>query len=235
MSSPVPRIAVLVASTRTTRLADLVVPWVRSQLEARDDLGIDLIDVRDVVLPYYDLPTAPAFARRRYASEPERVLGERLDAADGFVVVTNEYNHGYNAALKNVLDHFFAEFEHKPVAFVGYGNVGAARAIEQLRQVVAELNMVSVRESVHVFGIQFPAVREGGEAAAAVFASLEARITAMIDHLLWWTRALTAARTPDAQLTAGSAGRSIPRAPFQPSPALSGGPGRWCPVGSDGS
>ena len=195
MSSSVPRIAVIVASTRTTRLADLVAPWVHRRLQARDDLAIDLIDVRDVALPYYDLPTPPAFARRQYTSEPERALGERMDAADGFLIVTNEYNHGYNAALKNVLDHFFAEFEHKPVAFVGYGNVGGSRAIEQLRQVVAELNMVSVRESVHVLGIQFPAVREGGDAAAAVFATLEPRLTVMVDHLLWWARALATART----------------------------------------
>jgi NAD(P)H-dependent FMN reductase len=195
VSSSVPRIAVIVASTRTTRLADLVVPWVHGRLQARDDLAIDLVDVRDVALPYYDLPIPPAFARRQYTSEPERALGERMDAADGFLIVTNEYNHGYNAALKNVLDHFFAEFEHKPVAFVGYGNVGGSRAIEQLRQVVAELNMVSVRESVHVFGIQFPAVREGGDAAAAVFATLEPRLTVMVDHLLWWARALATART----------------------------------------
>lgn len=194
MSATVPRIALVVASTRTTRLADLVVPWVRQQLDARKDLDLRLIDVREVTLPFYDLPVPPAMARRQYSSPAHRALGEGLDAADGFVIVTNEYNHGYSAALKNVLDHYFAELEHKPVAFVGYGNVGGSRAIEQLRQVVAELNMVSVRESVHLFGIQFPAIRQGGPEAAAVFAQLEPRLTAMTDHLLWWARALATAR-----------------------------------------
>lgn len=155
----------------------------REQLDARTDLDVDVIDVRDVVLPYYDLPTPPALAHRQYSSKPERLLGERLDAADGYLIVTNEFNHGYSAALKNVLDHYFAEFEHKPVAFIGYGNVGGSRAIEQLRQVAAELSMVSVRETVHVFGPQFPAVREGGSAAAAVFDVLEPRLTTMVDHL----------------------------------------------------
>jgi NAD(P)H-dependent FMN reductase len=93
-----------------------------------------------------------------------------------------------------MLDHYFAEFEHKPVAFVGYGNVGGSRAIEQLRQVIVELNMISVRESVHIFGAQFPAVRAGGDAATETLATLEPRLTTMTDHLLWWARALVAAR-----------------------------------------
>jgi NAD(P)H-dependent FMN reductase len=194
MSTDRLRIALIVASTRTTRFADPVAAWVRESLEARGDLDLDLIDVREVALPYYDLPTPPAIAHRQYANETERRLGERFDAADGFLIVTHEFNHGYSAPLKNVLDHYFAEFEHKPVAFVGYGNVGGSRSIEQLRQVVVELNMVSVRESVHILGPQFPAIRNGGTAATEVLTTLEPRLTAMTDHLLWWTRALSAAR-----------------------------------------
>lgn len=194
MTSTSPTIALIVASTRTTRFADFVVPWILQRLQQRDDLVIDLIDIRTVSLPFYDLPIPPASAHRTYASQEQRDLGERFDAADGYIIVTNEYNHGYSAALKNVLDHFFIEFRHKPVAFVGYGNVGGARAIEQLRQVVAELDMVSVREAVHVVGAQFPAIREGGEAADHALAPLEPRLTAMTDNLLWWTRALSAAR-----------------------------------------
>jgi len=114
-----------------------------------------VINVRDVALPDYNLPKAPAYARREYSSRAERALGERLDNADAFLFLVNEYNHGYGGGLKNVLDHYFAEFEHKPAAFFGYGNVGGSRAIEQLRQVVAELNMVSVRETMHIFGTQF--------------------------------------------------------------------------------
>jgi NAD(P)H-dependent FMN reductase len=154
-----------------------------------------VIDVREVALPYYDLPKAPALAHREYSSDAERALGARVDAADGFLFLVNEYNHGYTGALKNVLDHYFAEFEHKPAAFFGYGNVGGSRAIEQLRQVVAELSMVTVRETVHIFGMQFAPIREGGASADAVFKTLEPRLTAMIDHLLWWAGALNAART----------------------------------------
>jgi NAD(P)H-dependent FMN reductase len=193
-----PRIELIVASTRSTRFADPVTAWVRDTLEPRGDLELGVIDVRDVGLPAYDLPTPPALAHRQYATDEQRALGERLDAADGFIVITHEFNHGYSAPLKNLLDHYFVELEHKPIAFIGYGNVGGARAIEQLRQVVAELSMVSVRESVHVLGYQFPAVRSGGEPASQALAMLEPRLTTMTDHLLWWARALTAARAISA-------------------------------------
>jgi NAD(P)H-dependent FMN reductase len=153
-----------------------------------------VIDIRDVELPYFDRQVPPAFARRKYASEAERTLGEQLDAADGFLFLVNEYNHGYSAGLKNAMDYYFAEFEHKPAAFFGYGNVGGSRAIEQLRQVVVELNMVPVRESVHIFGMQFPAVREGGRAAVEVYDIIEPRLAALTDHLLWWAHALKTAR-----------------------------------------
>jgi NAD(P)H-dependent FMN reductase len=189
-----PRILVVVGSTRTERFADHPLAWVTSRLTERPELDMDVLDIRDLDLPLYDHKRPPAVARREYRTEAERLIGGRLDAADGFLVITNEYNHGYSAGLKNLLDHFFAEFEHKPVAFLGYGNVGASRAIEQLRQVVAELNMVSVRETVHILGYQFPAVRAGGDAASEVFALLDPRLTAMVDHLLWWADALSAAR-----------------------------------------
>src|SRR5947209_18137876 len=86
-----PTIALIIASTRTARFADLIAPWVRERLEQRGDLALSIIDVREVTLPFYDLPLPPAMARRRYTSDAERELGERLDAAEGYVIVTNEF------------------------------------------------------------------------------------------------------------------------------------------------
>ena len=88
MNRTAPRVALIIASTRTNRLADLVAPWVHAQLQARPDLEVALIDIRETpALPFYDLPAAPAMARRHYTSAPERALGERLDAA-----AKNDYN-----------------------------------------------------------------------------------------------------------------------------------------------
>jgi NAD(P)H-dependent FMN reductase len=186
------RIAIIVASTRSTRFADYPLAWVTEQLATVSRFDIDVIDLREHPLPFYDLPAPPARAHRAYSFDEERALGERLDSADAYIVITNEYNHGYSAALKNVLDHFFAEFVHKPVAFIGYGNVGGSRAIEQLRQVVAELDMVSVRFTVHVMGGEMADVRRGD---LSVFTRLKPRLAMMIESLEWWARATAVARS----------------------------------------
>ncbi len=195
MTADRPLIGVIIASNRAERFADHVIGWLTQQLTIRADLDIDLIDVREVALPFYDLPVPPAKAHRVYRSDTEQRLGARLEAAEGYLILTNEYNHGYSAALKNVLDHFFIEFVHKPVALVGYGNVGGARAIEQLRNVIAELDMVSVRETVNILGHQFAPIRDGGVNARHVFETLNPKLTVMTDNLLWWSRALTSARS----------------------------------------
>jgi NAD(P)H-dependent FMN reductase len=193
-ASPAVRLLLVVASTRTGRFADHPLAWLQERLGARTELDVEVLDVRDHPMPFYDLPRPPALAQRAYTTDAERALGERLDAADAYLVLTNEFNHGYSAALKNLLDHFYAEFRHKPMAFVGYGNVGGARAIEQLRQVAAELDMVSVRETVNILGQQMAVIREAGALPEDVTAFLDPRLAVMLDNLVWWSRALTEAR-----------------------------------------
>jgi len=198
-TSALPTIAVIVASTRTHhRFAEHPLAWTRSRLAERDDLNVDVIDLLDHPLPFYDLPTPPAMAPRHYASEEHRVLGERLEAADGFFVITSEFNHGYPAALKNALDHYLVEFRRKPMAFLGYGNVGGSRAIEQLRQVAAELEMVSIKPSVNILGIQMATVRKGGDESAAILTSHIPKFNLTVHELLWWATALRLAREADA-------------------------------------
>jgi NAD(P)H-dependent FMN reductase len=185
------RIALIVASTRTTRFADYPLAWLLPRLGGFD---VDVVDLRELNLPYYDLPVPPARAFRQYTSNTERQLGERFDAADGFIVIANEYNHGYSAALKNVLDHYFIEFSHKPIAFVGYGNVGGSRSIEQLRLVAIELDMVPIKFSVNIMGPQFFAIREG-VAAEEAFEPLEIPLVRLLESLTWWADATTAAHS----------------------------------------
>ena len=137
-------------------------------------------------------------------SEDHRALGELFDAVDGFLVIANEYNHGYSAPLKNTLDHFFVEFNRKPISFVGYGNVGGARAIEQLRQVADELDMASVRPTVNIYGSYVMDIRGGNENVTEVFAPLEPRLDALLNDLHWWAAALAAARLADREKTDAS-------------------------------
>jgi NAD(P)H-dependent FMN reductase len=77
-------------------------------------------------------------------------FAEMVAKADAIVMVTPEYNHGYTAVLKNAIDWLYAEWINKPVGFVGYGGVGGARAIEQLRQVAVEMQMFPIKTSLHI-------------------------------------------------------------------------------------
>ena len=197
---PIPTISLIVASTRTRRFADLPLAWLRDRLGARLDLRLDVLDLREHPLPFFDQPKPPAWNRRIYPTEQQAAVGRALDAADGYLVLTNEYNHGYSAALKNLLDSYFVEFQHKPIGFVGYGNVGGSRAIEQLRLVASELDMVSVRTSVHILGHLMRELAEHPDARSTVFETLEPRLEMMLSDLLWWANALAPARAEDEEL-----------------------------------
>ncbi len=71
----------------------------RESLERRGDIELDVIDVREAGLPAYDLPSPPALAQRQYVDDAHRDLGERLDAADAYLLITHEFNHGHSALL----------------------------------------------------------------------------------------------------------------------------------------
>jgi NAD(P)H-dependent FMN reductase len=189
-----PRILVVVGTTREGRFSEKVAAWLMDRLEARDDLVPELADLRDHPLPFFDQTLAPAYGHRDYAPEVAR-WAERVEAADGYLMVTSEYNHGYPAVLKNALDHVFPEFNRKPVAFAGYGNAGGARAIEQLRMVAVELELAPLRHSVHIPGaVMLPVMQAEGPLDVELFASLDEKLDQAATDLVWWARALTDAR-----------------------------------------
>jgi NAD(P)H-dependent FMN reductase len=188
------RIAVIISTTRAGRFADKPAHWVQQRLVSTDGVEVDLIDLREHLLPHFDVP-APARTQRDYPIPEAARFGGRIDRADGFIILTAEYNHGYPATLKNAMDHTFVEWRRKPVAFVGWGGVGGARAIEQLRMVTVEFEMAPLRHAVHILPDLMVAARAAPEPFdAAVFASLDERLDRLINDLLWWTRALADAR-----------------------------------------
>lgn len=189
-----PRIQVILASTRPGRFGEKPATWLMDRLSARSDMVVELIDLRDYPLPMFDRPTSPARTLRDYPSEEVARWGRTLDEADGFVVVTSEYNHGYPASLKNALDHVFPELSRKPVAFVGYGNVGGARAIEQLRLVAVEFEMAPLRHAIHILPeLMLPAM-QADPFSVELFQSLDERLDVAASNLVWWANALAAAR-----------------------------------------
>lgn len=175
------RLEVIVASVRPERFAPVVADWFLRTAGEYAEFDTGVIDLIDTPLPADLTETPEVEAYRR-----------RLAAADAFVVITSEYNHGYPASLKTALDTAKHEWRAKPIGFVSYGGLsGGLRAVEQLRQVVAEIHMVSVRETVsfHQAKRAFDAAGETRDGAAVDAAAR------MLRQLLWWGTALRAART----------------------------------------
>jgi NAD(P)H-dependent FMN reductase len=188
-----PRIGIVVGTTREGRFSEKPAAWISRIAAQRTDLDLDfeLIDLRDYPLPFFNEPQSPLWGP---AKNPAAVRwAAKLSPLAGFILVTAEYNHGVPAVLKNALDYAYGEFVRKPVAFVGYGGAGAARSIEQLRLVAAELQMVSVRSAVHIGVAEFLAVWQQGKVLDD-FPHLAQAAQAMLEDLAWWTKALAAAR-----------------------------------------
>ena len=116
-----------------------------------------------------------------------------LAALDGFIVIAAEYNRAPTGAIKNAMDYAYKEWNNKPIAFVGYGSVGGARAVEQLRTISVELQMAPIRTGVHIQGADFMAVWQQGKDIREL-THLQPNATAMLDELVWWTSALKTAR-----------------------------------------
>jgi NAD(P)H-dependent FMN reductase len=176
------RIAVLVGSTRPGRIGRTVADWFVTRAGPRRDLIVDLIDLAEAGLP-------DRLGWERSASLEDFV--GRIGFADAFVVVTPEYNHGYPAPLKQAIDLVRDEWFAKPVGFVAYGGMaGGMRAVEQLRQVFAEVHATTVRDVVGFHGVhgQF----HHGELVDPDGANAAAEV--MLDQLAWWAHALRDAR-----------------------------------------
>jgi NAD(P)H-dependent FMN reductase len=187
-----PRIGIIIGSTRIGRFGDKPAAWIHAIASKRDDLQFELIDLRDHPLPFFNEPQSPMWAPVK--NEAAQAWAAKLAGFDGFIIVTPEYNHGPSAVLKNALDYAYAEFVHKPVAFVGYGGVGAARAVEQLRLVAAELQMVSVRSAVHIGMVEFLGILQQGKTFDD-FPHLAQSANGLLDDVAWWAKVLQSART----------------------------------------
>ncbi|HEX4433355.1 MAG TPA: NAD(P)H-dependent oxidoreductase [Acidimicrobiales bacterium] len=185
---------VITGTTREGRFSERVSAWVMARLAQHDAFALELVDLRDHPLPFFD-GDAPARTGREYADESVTRFSGVIDRADGYLILTAEYNHGYPAVLKNALDSTFVEWRRKPVAYVGWGNTGGARAIEQLRAVAVEFEMAPLRHAVHVLPDVLIAARQAPDPAdVSFFAPLEPRLDLLADDLAWWMQALASAR-----------------------------------------
>lgn len=177
------QLAIIIGSTREGRFGPRVARWFATMARDHGRFEVDVIDLAEADLP------------ARLTRQPARHVDEyraRLERADAFVVVTPEYNHGYPAPLKQAIDLAYTEWQAKPVAFVSYGGLaGGLRAVEQLRQVFAELHAATVRD---VVSLHNPWTLFDDDARTHEPTGAEAAAKTMLDRLAWWAGALRTAR-----------------------------------------
>ncbi|MFE4592022.1 NADPH-dependent FMN reductase [Streptomyces laurentii] len=181
------QLAVIVASNREGRFGHIVTDWFAGHAGAHQDFATRVIDLAEV-----DLPTAlsrdPGAAVRAELAKVGPVLAE----ADAFVVVTPEYNHSFPASLKALIDWHFTEWQAKPAAFVSYGGIsGGLRAVEQLRQVFAEMHTTTIRETVSFAGVHGSFTEDGTLKDPEI---PDAAAIRLLDQLAWWAHALRDAK-----------------------------------------
>jgi NAD(P)H-dependent FMN reductase len=140
------KIAIIIGSTRPGRNGEAVAKWVYEIVQKRRDAEFELVDIKDFNLPLLDEPVPPMMGQ--YSKPHTKAWAARIGSFDAYVFVVPEYNHGINGALKNAIDFLFAEWNNKAAGFVSYGGASGARAVEQLRLVLAEMQIATVRNQV---------------------------------------------------------------------------------------
>jgi len=198
-----PKIGVIISSTRPTRFGEKPAKWILEHAKARGDLDAEIVDLRDYPLPLFDAPASDV-----WMPTPNEVAAKwqaKLDEFDGFIIVTAEYNRSITGALKNAIDWAYKPFVKKAVAFVGYGSVGGARAIEHLRNIMVELQAVPVRHAVHIGGSDFVPIMFGQKTWEETAPRFDQFVPEMLDNLVWWTNATKTARAADAAKAAQAA------------------------------
>ena len=187
------KLGLIVGSTRPNRFADTPVQWLVEGAAARPDLRLEVLDLRDYRLPFFNEPASPAYTGGVYTQPEAEIWRKRIGELDAFVATVAEYNHGPTAVLKNAFDSATLEWQRKPIAFVGYGGVGAARAIETLRGVVIELQMAPIKHEVNIGMEPYLGIVRDGRTLNDYEYLVQSR-RAMFDQLVWWSEALKAAR-----------------------------------------
>jgi NAD(P)H-dependent FMN reductase len=193
-----PKIAVIVGSTRPTRFADIPAQWILQQANARGDMEAELVDLRDHPLPFFDEMASNMWMPSK---DPEAIRWQKTIAGyDGYIFVVAEYNHSITAVLKNALDQAYTEWNRKPFTAIGYGGTGAARAVEHLRGIGVELQMVSTHAAVHIAGGDFMSIHPafGKKTISEIEANLLPSTKTALDELVWWAKATMAAKKAEA-------------------------------------
>lgn len=185
-----PKIAVIISSTREARFADKPAAWLMDKVKDHAELDFELVDLRDQDLPFFDEKASNLWV----PSEDPRAVAwqQKLTGFDGFMFVVAEYNRSITGALKNALDQAYKEWNRKPMTALAYGSLGGARAMEQLRLISIELQMVPLRNAIHIGGGDFFKVSPLGQDApiSEIEQNLKGALASTLDELTFYAKLL---------------------------------------------
>lgn len=189
------KFAIVIGSARENRVSDRQAKWLKSVAEdIASDHEWNLVDLKEYDLPLMEEPLPPMAGKRPELTDAQNDYLKVMDEADGFIMVTPEYNHGMPAVLKNAIDTLDYQLIKKPVAIASHGVVGGARANEQVRLVVnSNLGGLPIPQSGTFFGVLSDLIDENG-----VLSSKDSfnhkHAVGMIESLVWHAAALKTAR-----------------------------------------
>lgn len=185
------RIAIILGSTRPGRKGEAVARWVYNiaKNQRSNDADFEYVDIKDFNLPLLDEPGI--ISQGQYTQDHTKKWSAKIDSFDAYVFVAAEYNHGIPGALKNAIDFLYREWNNKAAGFVSYGGTGGVRAVEDLRLVMAELQVATVRAQVTLS--LFTDFENFTTFKPAPYQ--EQYVNTMLDQVIAWGTALKALRT----------------------------------------
>jgi NAD(P)H-dependent FMN reductase len=192
----VSKLQIIVGSTRPTRAADAVLPWVVKRAMAHPAFEVEVVDLRDWPLPMFaeHMGSIGDFNDPTYSEPVVKAWNAKIKEGDAYLVITPEYNHSVPGVLKNAIDNVFLSFalRNKPLAAIGYsaGIAAASRAIEHLAGIAVEADMVPLRSSVLIPFVE-SAFDESGDPTNPM---TDSALQITLDDLAWWSAALEKAR-----------------------------------------
>lgn len=185
-------IPIILGSVRDGRKSEAPAKYILQKVQAAGH-DSQLVDFKELELPFYNGDTVPVvYFKTKYPNENAEKWSQIARKADGFIIVSPEYNHGYPAVLKNALDWGYLEFEKKAFGLVGVsnGSVGGARMIENLKPIIQNYNSMAVRETVMIGPVEKYFDADGN----MIESSLDKKIDGLLSSVVWWAEALKQAR-----------------------------------------
>lgn len=190
------KVQIIVGSTRVGRVSDKVANWVQATAKTQG-LDVEVVDLVDYDLPFFDEPISPQYNPDRKPSAAVQKWLDKVAAADAYVIVTPEYNRSFPAVLKNALDYLDFQFARKPVALVAHGSMGGAQAVAQLRGVIPGVLAFTVPQAVFFSGSNIGAISDQGELSEELRANPygpQSALDIILGELKWYGESLKAAR-----------------------------------------